>query len=118
MKLERLFVMTALLVLPLVGCQPPEGSVPAKSLSAGPAPSVSLPEGAGAHGGRLVAYRMTYQLYQKVKGEHYMDVTVSSYLANLAAQRNQKQPITAQRIYYLWGPASKVVDVLAEASAV
>jgi hypothetical protein len=67
---------------------------------------------------RLVAYRMTHQVLQKVAGDKYMDITGETYRQMLSAQVRQQDPVKASRIYFLSGPESQVLAVLEEISRV
>jgi hypothetical protein len=67
---------------------------------------------------RLVAFRMTHQVLQKVAGDKYMDITGETYRQMLSSQVRRQDPVKASRIYFLWGPESQVLAVLEEVSRV
>lgn len=119
--MKRIFAgirIGCLVCLLIAGCAPPKGSIPAESIMGSPLESIQVSRPCDADNSRLVAYRMTHRIFQKVAAQRYIDITASSYQSTLMAQRNYKQDVTAQRIFYLWGPAEAIVQVLEEGSAV
>ncbi len=114
---HRIGIGFALCLLTL-GCAPPKGSISAESILGSPLESVRVSRPCDVDTSRLVAYRMTHRIFQKVATGRYIDITASSYHSTLMAQRNYKQDVTAQRIFYLWGPAEAIIQVLEEGSTV
>jgi hypothetical protein len=118
MQANRRLFACSLAILLLCGCKEPDGQIKLEALQGRWIEDLAIEAPVPAHAGRIVAYRMTYQLCQKTGQGRYVDITDSTYRGRLRSQSSQNEAIVTRRIFHLWGPGRHVLSVLEQASSV